>query len=131
MPNLTNITVNDRESTPVAHVFTPDNEAGGIATFIEAGATMIGNNILTISSRDTGTNVKIRIKLDIPVAQTETLNGIDSTRIVRRSVSDETITFSKSSTLQERKNHIGLKYNLMAASQATVDKVLTAVEKWF
>lgn len=107
MPNLTNITVNDREST------------------------MIGNNILTISSRDTGTNVKIRIKLDIPVAQTETLNGIDSTRIVRRSVSDETITFSKSSTLQERKNHIGLKYNLMAASQATVDKVLTAVEKWF
>lgn len=131
MPNLSNITVQDRESTPVSHTFSPNGEDAGLAIFVEAGDTMVGNNTLTISSRDTGTNVKVRVKLDMPTVLTETVNGISSPRVVRRSVIDATLSFAKSSTLQERQNAIGIFANTLSASQTDVDKVVTAVEKWF
>lgn len=131
MPNLSNITIADRESTPVDHIFTPHGEENGIATFVESGVSLVGNNTLTISSRDTGTNVKIRVKLDMPVVQTETINSVSFDKVTRRAIADGTFTFAKSSTLQERENAIGLFMGAMSASQTDVNKVLTAVEKWF
>lgn len=131
MPNLANITISDRELTPVAHTFSPEGEKDGIATFVESGNSLVGNNTLTVSSRDTGKYVKARVRTDMPIVQVETINGIDNDRVVRRLTADTTITLPKSSTLQERKNIIGIHMGAMAADQTDVDKVLTAVEKWF
>lgn len=131
MPNLTTITVNDREATPVAHPFAPHSEKDGIAVFHESGSSLVGNKSLTISTRDTGSNVKVRVKFDLPVVQTETINGITADKVVRRSVADLVLTFPRSGTLQERKNLVGMLQNLLDAGQAAVDPVITGVETFY
>lgn len=131
MPSLSNITIADREPTPVDITFAPHSEDNGVAAFRESGASLLASKMLTCSSVDNGSKVKVRLKLDFPVAQTETINGISQEVVTRRNYGDVTFTFDKSAPLQERKNVVGLLYGALSAAQTDLDKVVTGEEKWF
>jgi hypothetical protein len=132
MPNLSPITVTDRaDPTPVGHVFNPHSEDNGIAVFSKPGSTLMANKLLTISSVENGTKVKTRVKLALPVTQTEILNNVSRDVVVRTSYADVTFTFDKSSTAQERSDTVGMLSSVLAANQADVDPVVTGLEKWY
>lgn len=123
MTAYTNIVINDRESTPVAHTFVPNGK--NPPTFKEAGETVIGRNTLTVTSEETQTKRKVKINIVMPVVQTETVNGIDDPKIVRWNTAVLNFTFDVDSPLQERKNLVGLAYGALAADQTELDDVLT------
>lgn len=129
MPQAANITINDRESTPVAHIFTPSGVKDQVATFVNLNATMItARERLSLSWRTNAGKHKVRLVLMAPVVATETINGVSVPKQLRVGFADLTLTFADTSTLQERKNIVGLLANALASSQAVVDPVLTNVE---
>lgn len=129
MPLMTDITVFDRESTPVAHIFKPYYEDNGVAFYREDGPTLESQNKLSISTRETGGKVKTRVKFDIPIVVTETINGVDHVRVVDREYADFSFTLSKNSALSSADNLIGMGYNLLATSQTDVNSVVNGSEK--
>lgn len=129
MPAFATITVDDRESTPVAHAFTPRSDSNGVAEFRESTGVPIGDSVLTISLRETSGKYRARIKMAMPTVVTETINGVDYPKVARTAYADLTVTFADSSTLQERKNLIGMFANTLAASQTVPNGVLTSLEE--
>lgn len=133
MPQRGNITVNDRASTPVAHVFTPDGEdKNNVHLFSEKSGVPLSNSRLSVSITRTGNGqagkVKPTIRLAVPVTQTQTINGISQPVIVRTAYVELSATFDGLSTEQERKDAIGMMANAMAASQTILNPVLTQTE---
>lgn len=125
MPVMSTITINDREATPVAHAFEPQDENNGIATFAEYGDSDISANTLTISTKRTSANVKVRMLLKMPVVATQVVGTVSIPSVVRTAYADMTFTFSRDSLEQERKNVAELARNILAASQSDVNDVLT------
>lgn len=130
MPLMSNITVNDREDTPVAHIFKPHYEESGVAFFREDAANLVSQNKLTVSSRESGQKVKKRVKLEMPITVTETVNGVDYTRVVDREFADLTLTLSANSEMSSGKNVVGILANLLLAAQTDVDSVIVGNEKF-
>lgn len=130
MPAFSSITVNDRESTPVAHTFTPDSkDQAGVATYRESDGVPAGDNLITLSRRRLPSGLwKTRMVVTMPVMVTETINGVDRETVERIGKADVTFTYSDSSSLQERQNLVGILANALAASVSQVDDVVTALE---
>lgn len=128
MAQASTITVNDRESTPVAHTFAPRAVAPGAATFVEAASVPIGERSLVIRSRKSSGKYYARITLAVPVLVTETINGVAVPKVPRAAFIDCNFRFDETSTLQERKNAVGMFHNALAATQTTVDSTVTGLE---
>lgn len=124
MPALQNVVLTDREATPVAHTFVPDDIKGGIATVVENPGVPVGANQLSISLRKTAGKLKTRERLVVPVVQTETINGISTPKVVREGVVDCTFTFDRSSTEQERKNVVGMFMSSLDPTKVLINDVL-------
>lgn len=127
-----NLVVNDRNSTPVAHTFSPDgDDTNGVAVFSEKTGVPAGNPKFTASlvvSPQTGKR-KATLRLTVPVVQTQTINGIATPVIVRTAYVELNATFDGLSVEQERKDAIGLMYNAMAPTgQTMIDSLLTKLE---
>lgn len=129
MPQATTITVNDREATPVAHVFTPAGEnTEGSWVFVNKSVEYpAGREKITVRL-STATRAKVRIVLGIPVMATEVINGVSTPKQVRFAEGVVELRFDTLSTTQERKNMVGLLANLLASGQATMNTVLTDLE---
>lgn len=125
MPVMPTITVLDREDTPVSHAFEPHHEDNGVATFNEYGDTDISANVLTISTKKTDANVKVRLVLKMPVIGEVTSGTTSIPSIVRTSYADVTFTFSRDSYEQERENTVEILRNILAAAQSEVNQVVT------
>jgi hypothetical protein len=123
------ITVDDRESTPDSHDFVPVGDNGNMALFREPGAVPEVDSKLNISWKLDGARKKVRLTLAVPKAVTETINGVDRVTSQFVNYGDVTFTFSSQSTLQERKNIVGMLANALAASQSVVDPTLTGLEE--
>lgn len=128
MAQATSITVNDRESTPVAHVFAPRQIAPGTAVFVEGGTVPIGERKLTIYNRNANGKYRVRIRLEAPTLVTETVNGVNVPKVPRTCYAEVNFTFDETSSLQERKNCVGMFANALAASQTMVDSTITGLE---
>lgn len=128
MAQAATITVNDRETTPIAHAFTPRDVGPGLALFAESASVPIGEKKLTISKRLTNGRYRIRVKLDNPTLVTETVNGVNVPKVPRTAYADVTFTFTSDHSLQERKNTVGMLANALAASQTVVDGTVTGLE---
>lgn len=129
MAQRATITVNDRASTPLAHAFVPQGDsAEGVALFCETAGVKIGEKKLSISVRKSGTNYKVRLKLDAPVLVTEVVNGVSIPKVSRTAYGDVTFTFAEQSLLQERKDLVGMIANALASSQTVVDASVTGLE---
>lgn len=132
MPQITTITVNDREATPVAHVFTSDKrDNNGTVVAVRNTGVLSANEILSISARNGGKYRNVRFTLMVPIVQTETLNGISRPLEVRRGYAEVKFSFDRNSSLKERENLVGLTYNALAASQVDLNKVFTIGESPF
>jgi len=130
MPQATTITVADRESTPVNHTYIPDNrDDNGWWRFVESDGTPVGNNLLLLRKTVSASGlIKLSVRMQDPVVVDETINGVvRSTELRMAQVGSEWI-FSPHSTLQERKNLVGKKYNLMGSAQTFMMKFLQDVE---
>lgn len=128
MAQAASVTINDRAATPVAHTFAPRSVTTDQALFVESGSVPIGEKALTISQRKSGTKFKVRVLLKAPVLVTETINGVSVPKVPRTSYADLQLTFDETSTLQERKDTVGLLANALATSQTMVDATLTGLE---
>lgn len=129
MPAMTTITVNDRETTPVAHAFVPARRSNdGVNTFLRSGDSPAGREKLTLSLKSSSDKTKARLVLAVPVVIDEVINGVVRKAVQRTAYADVTFSYDNLSTLQERKNLVGLVANLLSASEATVDGVVTQLD---
>lgn len=129
MPAFNSFTVNDRETSPVAHVFTPRSRKDAVATYVKSTGVPVGDERFTISLRETADKFRARITMSLPVVVTETVNGVASPVVARTARASVDLSFDKESTLQERKNAIGLLANSLAAANSQFDGVLTGLEE--
>lgn len=128
MPQLAPVTLTDRETTPVAHVFTPQGINENVGILVNTGGVPVGNERLGISMRYTGNRYKAVLTLQVPVVGIEVVNNVSNPKILRTSYVEATFSFANTSTLQERKNVVGMFANALGASQTLVDSVLTKLE---
>lgn len=126
MPQLTSITVDDGETTPVSHTFTPDNidPKTGVAYLSETTGVPLGDNKITISLRPSadGTKKKARFVFSMPQVVTNTTTGVVSVDHV--AFGDANFTFDLKSTTQERKNLVAIMVNAFGGSSSMVDTIL-------
>lgn len=128
MSQAASITVNDRETTPVAHIFAPRMIVPGQATFVESASVPIGEKSLIIRTRKNGSRYYTRVTLAVPVLVMETINGVQVPTVPRVALIDATFRFDDTSSLQERQNAVGMFANALASSQTVVDSTLTKLE---
>jgi len=129
MAQAANITVNDRETTPVAHTFAPREVTTGMALFAEAASVPKGERQLSIRWRkgEKGSFYH-RVVLTVPVLVNETINGVAVPTVPRVSLIDCTFRFDETSTEQERANTVGMFANALAASQTVVNSTIVKLE---
>ena len=130
MAQLTTLSLTDRASTPVTHVFKPYgiNPRDGVATLIEPGTAPVGDSRFTIRGRKVGSRWKQSIRLVVPVVQTQVINGISTPVVVRRARASVEFEFDDSSSAQERKDIVGMTMDSLGASKALVNSVLIDLE---
>lgn len=128
MSARTNLVVNDRAGTPVAHTFTPDgDDANGIHIYSEKVGPVAGNPRYSIGLRQTSGKFKASVKLLVPVMATQTINGVDSPVVVRYAEANCTFTFDALSSAQERADCVGMFVNSLAASQTQVNDLVVGL----
>lgn len=113
MPSLGNIVVNDGESTPVAHTFSPTSQQGSTAKLHARNSTTIeGWETLVVEVKQAakaGQAAQVRIGLGDPVEAT--VNG--QVQVVRTNSFEIKFNSATTSTAQERKNDRMLAINLL------------------
>lgn len=130
MPNLQNLVLTDRATpTPVNHTFTPYGiDANGVGIVQETGATLIGAPRFTVARRVAGKRYHATLRMTVPVVQTETINGIDYPKVVRRAHVDATFTFDEASSEQERKDAVGMFQSALDPSKVLTNDVLIKLQ---
>lgn len=125
MASIQNLVLTDRETTPVDHTFTPREVMGNVGTVQESTGVKVGDKTYSISVRKTPSGVyKAVLKLVVPVVVTETINGVSVPKVARTSYVSCEWSFDKESTVQERKNVVGMFADSLDASQTIVNDAL-------
>lgn len=126
MPAIGNISVNDAETTPVAHVFSPVTTDGATAKLANRVATTpAGYETLSIEVRNpTSATAAYRVVLKSNDPVTATVDGSDV--VVRNSSAELTFNFSQLSTSQERLNLLKMMSGLL--DHATTKSVVQNLE---
>lgn len=126
MPALGTITINDGESTPVAHAFAPVTTDGARAKLANRSATSpLGFETLAIEviePKSAGQAYAVRVTGYDPVIAT--VDGTD--QVVRFNSFELKMNFSGQSSAQERKNARVMLQNLLA--NATMVTVIESLE---
>lgn len=133
MPSATSIVVNDRETTPVAHTFSyAGTDPNGVNQFVNSNASIIvGREKVTVSSRTSNGKLRVKLVLTDPVVVTEVVNSVDVNKVARTGYAELVLTFDELSTLQERKNVVGMLENMLKTSQTALDAVLVNGEQYY
>ncbi len=119
------VILQDREATPVSHSFSPDgDDANGVHVFSEKTGVPIGNSRLTASLRNSNGKYRPSLRLQVPIVQTQTINGVSSPVVVRTAYADLTFTFDASSTEQERENVTGMLADALLADQTMINDLI-------
>jgi hypothetical protein len=128
MSARTNLVVNDRAATPVAHTFSPDgDDANKVHVYSEKTSVPAGNPRFTASLRKSGGKYRPQLRFQLPVVQTQVINGVSSPVVVRTAFVELNATFDELSTDQERKDAIGLMANTLAAAQTQINDLLVGL----
>lgn len=129
MPALQTLALVDRESTPVTHTFTPfEIDANGVGVVTEGGDVQVSASRYTVQMRRVAGRYKARLKMAVPVVQTETINGVSNPKVVYQSYVDATFTFDSKSTEQHRKNVVGMFASSLDASKVLVNDTLIKLQ---
>lgn len=129
MPQLQNIVLTDRQTTPVNHTFTPKDIVQGVGTVIESTGVPIGNSTLTVSTRKTASGrFRSIVHLKVPVVQDQTINGITKPIVVREAHANVEFTFDESSTEAERNNLVGMIASGLATGKVLISDAVVKLE---
>ncbi len=133
MPQLQNLVLKDRKSTPVDHTFTPSNIESGVATVVETTGVPVGNSKLSLSLRQTSANgglgrYKAEMKLAVPVVVNETINGVSVPKVARTAYADVTFTFDQTSTEAERNDLVGMLADSFAVSKTLINDTVVKLQ---
>jgi hypothetical protein len=123
MPQLTPVTVTDRASTPVPHVYIPAGEENGKNTFTVSSGVPVGDKKLTVSLSKSQTRTKVELVFTDPILVTETVNNVDRPLIDRTSYASVKFSFPNTSTLQERQDLVGKMASALGADQTFLMEV--------
>lgn len=132
MTALAPITVNDRESTPVAHTFSPAgmDPITRVHSYVEmAGGVPIGMRRITQKiwvTKDGGR--KIRVSITWPTVVTEIINGVNRSVVDHTNYMSTEASWAKNSTTQERKNVTGIMEGLLKATSTQTNGMLIDLE---
>jgi len=129
MPQLQNLVLTDRAATPVAHTYTPLEISNGVGVVVESSGVPVGNNRFSISLRKTSAGkYKVQLNLTLPIVQNETINGVTTPKVVRTGYAECTFTMDSTSTLQERKDLVGLLYSSLDPAKVLVNDTVTNLQ---
>jgi len=129
MPQMQNLVVNDRKTTPIAHTFIPRDIVNGVGTVIEAGPTPVGDNRISISlARTANGRYKGTLKYVFPIVQTETINGVSNPKVVRTAYAEVHFNFDNTSTVEERRDVVGMVMDSLAASKTLVNDTIVNLQ---
>jgi hypothetical protein len=131
MPALQNLVLTDRTTpTAVSHTFTPrghEGKDGG--RVVEAGAVPLVDSHFTIEPWKTPSGrFRVRLRLSVPIAQTQTINGVSVTIAARVSRATVDFDFAPDSTQAERNNVVGMIADSLGTSKTLVNDALTKLE---
>lgn len=119
MAQLAPIVINDGQTTPVAHTFTPNSESGVVTKFVElsANGSLNSRNTMEIAVKPIGLNGRktqeITAIIHLPEVVTETVNGVNRDKIVGVNHAEFKVVASGVSAKQARKNARVLLLNLL------------------
>lgn len=129
MPQLQNLVLTDRESTPVDHTFVPREITDGVGVVVESTGVPIGDNRFSVSLRRTAEGrYKATLKGVFPIVQDQTVNGIVSPVVVRTSYVDMTFSFDETSEESERNNVVGMAQSALDAAELLVNDTLVKLQ---
>lgn len=96
---------------------------------VESSGVPVGNNRFSISLRKTSTGkYKVQMNLTLPIVQNETINGVTTPKVVRTGYAECTFTMDSTSTLQERKDLVGLLYSALDPAKVLVNDTVTNLQ---
>lgn len=132
MPQLQNLVLTDRATTPVNFTFTPAgiDPRTGVATVVHSDGTLIGEKRFSIHARKVSNGAKWRVNLQlaVPVVQTQTINGVSTPVVVRTSYAKVEFTFDSESSTQERKDVEGMLYSALATGKVLVEDAVVSAQ---
>lgn len=128
MPQLQSLTLTDRQSTPVAHTFTPESISQNVGSVVENKDVPIGNPRYSLSLRQTAKAYKATLKFAVPVVVTQTINGINTPVVARTSYVNCEFEFDKTSSEQERKDVVGMFQSSLAPGAVLVNDTVVKLQ---
>lgn len=129
MPALAALTINDGQTTPVAHTFSPVTTDGSKASWadrspaVPAGYRTISQEV----SEPTGNRSVYRITMGFYTPVLATVDGTDT--VVRYNSANLVLNMHPNSTLQERKDLLAYIANFLA--NASVKTSVEQLEPWY
>lgn len=130
MPQLQNLVLTDRTTpTAVNHTFSPRDIVGGVGQVVESTGVPIGDNRCTVDLKQKPSGVYVgRVRLTLPVVQTQVVNGVSSPVVVRTAYANTEFVFAPTSTEDERKNAVGMVASALDASKVLVNDTLVKLQ---
>lgn len=129
MPQLQPLVLSDRATTPIDHTFVPRGITGNVGEVVESTGVPIGDSRFTISlNKTSGGRYKAVLKLEVPVVQTATINGIETPSVVRKAYAECTFSFDSSSTEQERADIVGMTLSALEADKMLVNDTIVKLQ---
>lgn len=125
MSARTNLVINDRAATPVAHTYSPDgDDQNGVHLWSEKTSVPAGNPRFTARLASSNGKYRPSLRLQVPVMQTQVINGVSSPVLVRTAYAEVNFTFDALSSTQERTDCVGLMVNALAVAQTQINDLV-------
>lgn len=129
MPQLQNLVITDRATTPVNHTFVPLDIQGNVGALIESTGVPIGNNKFTIGlSKTAQGRYRATMNLTVPIVANEVINGVSRPTVVRTGYAQCVFTFDETSTEQERNDVVGLIASALGVSKTLVNDTVVKLQ---
>lgn len=130
MPSIQSLVITDRQGTPVNHTLLPVGEKDGKANLAlaDASGAVLTEKRFSIQAKRGNGRTRVEMKLEIPVIVTETINGVSSPKVARKSLVDCAFIFSDESTQAERNDVVGMFASALATNKPLTNDVLVKGE---
>jgi len=129
MPQMQSLVLTDRASTPVNHTFQPRNVRGDVGEVVETTGVPLGDSRATISLVKTTTGrYKAVFKVEVPVVQNATINGIVTPQVVRKAYAECMFSFDASSSEQERNDIVGMLASGLATTKPLIHDTIVKLQ---
>lgn len=129
MPQLQPLVLTDRATTPVNHTFNPRTVRGDVGEVVETSGVPLGDSRATISLVKTSAGrYKAVFKLEVPVVQNATINGVVTPTVVRKAYAECMFSFDSTSSEQERNDIVGMLASGLATNKALIHDTIVKLQ---